>query len=166
MLATAATWRELADYPLGDRRTLAPRVPTTVEQLRIEAFAVEHAVRAPTVALRIDAGDRAVLYAPDVVDITDRHAALAGCELYIGDGTSLTRSHVRRTGGALVGHTTVRAQLGWCAEAGVGRAMFTHCGREIVAGDDDVDERLWRMGRERNVDASFADDGLEIDLTG
>jgi ribonuclease BN (tRNA processing enzyme) len=118
------------------------------------------------VALKLS-GDATVLYAPDVVDITERAAALEGCDLYIGDGVSLTRSHVRRAGGTLVGHTTIRAQLGWCEEAGVARALFTHCGSEIVAGDErSLGPELTRLGRERRVDAAFAHDGLEVELAG
>jgi len=166
VLATEETWADIESYPIEDRRTLAPRTPTELAGVTIEAFPVLHANRAPTVALKLD-GDATVLYAPDVVDITDRAAALAGVDLYIGDGVSLTRSHVRRTGGTLVGHTTIRAQLGWCAEAGVKRARFTHCGREIVAGDErSRGPELARMGRERGVEAAFAHDGLEVELGG
>jgi ribonuclease BN (tRNA processing enzyme) len=166
VLATAAVWRDIADYPIEARRTLAARHPTTLAGIGIEAFPVLHATRTPTVALRLE-GDAAVLYAPDVVDIENRDEALTGCALYIGDGVSLTRSHVRRAGGTLVGHTTIRAQLGWCAEAGVRRAVFTHCGREVVEGDErSLGPQLRRLGRERGVEASFAHDGLEIALTG
>jgi phosphoribosyl 1,2-cyclic phosphodiesterase len=166
VLATAEAWRDLTDYPLDDRRTLAPRTPVEFAGVTIEAFPVLHAIRAPTVALKL-AGDATVLYAPDVVDIADRAAALAGVELYVGDGVSLTRSHARRAGGTLVGHTTVRAQLGRCAEAGVTRALFTHCGREIVEGDErSLGTELRRMGHERGVEAAFAHDGLEVELGG
>jgi hypothetical protein len=27
-------------------------------------------------------------------------------------------------------------QIGWCAKEGVPRAIITHCGSEIVAGDE------------------------------
>jgi len=91
VLATEDTWADIADYPIADRRTLAPRTPTDLAGVTVEAFSVLHATRAPTVALKLT-GDATVLYAPDVVDITDRAAALEGCELYVGDGVSLTRS--------------------------------------------------------------------------
>jgi ribonuclease BN (tRNA processing enzyme) len=162
VLATAAAWADIDDYPLADRRTLAPRTPTDLADVTIEAFPVLHATRAPTVALKLT-GDATVLYAPDVVDITERAAAFAGVDLYVGDGVSLTRSHVRRAGGTLVGHTTIRAQLGWCAEAGVARALFTHCGTEIVGGDERrLGPALRRLGHARGVDAAFAHDGLAL----
>jgi len=162
VLATEDTWADLADYPIAERRTLAPRTPTDLAGVTVEAFSVLHATRAPTVALKLT-GDATVLYAPDVVDITERAAALDGVDLYVGDGVSLTRSHVRRAGGTLVGHTTIRAQLGWCEEAGVRRARFTHVGREIVEGDErSLGPELARLGRERGVEAAFAHDGLEV----
>lgn len=166
VLATADTWADIDDYPIPERRTLVPSTPTELAGLTIEAFGVLHATRAPTVALKLG-GDATLLYAPDVVDIDDRAAALAGCDLYVGDGVSLTRSHVRRTGGTLVGHTTIRAQLGWCQEAGVPHALFTHCGREIIAGDErSLGPELRRLGAERGVEAGFAHDGMELALPG
>jgi ribonuclease BN (tRNA processing enzyme) len=165
VFATEASWADLGAYPLDDRRTLPRREPTPVLELGVEAFPVLHATRCPTVALRIEAGGSRLVYAPDVVDIEERAAALAGVDLFIGDGVSLTRSHVRRAGGSLVGHTTIRAQLGWCAEAGVTRALFTHCGREIVEGDERrLRPKLEAMGRERGVAAGFAHDGMEVAL--
>lgn len=166
VLATAETWADLKGYAIAERRTLAPGTPTEFCGFRVEPFRVLHATRAPTVALKL-IGDATVLYAPDVVDIDDRATALAACALYVGDGVSLTHSHVRRAGGTLVGHTTIRAQLGWCADAGVGRALFTHCGREVVEGDEGaLESELERMGRERGVEAAFAHDGLAAELAG
>jgi len=41
-----------------------------------------------------------------------RSAALKNVQLYIGDGATLTRSFVWKRGDALIGHATVRSQLG------------------------------------------------------
>lgn len=110
-------------------------------------------------------GKSAMFYAPDVVAILDRSAALAGIDLYIGDGATITRPMVRRRGRFLVGHTTIRAQLGWCREEGVTRAIFTHCGSEIVNGDGRrTAARIRRLGSERGVDARIAHDGLSLTL--
>ena len=58
-----------------------------------------------------------------------RLAALSGADLYVGDGSTLKGSLVRRHAtGALMGHTTVRAQLGWLAKYGISRAVFSHFG--------------------------------------
>ena len=43
----------------------------------------------------------------------------------------------RHASGVLIGHTTVRAQLGWLARHGVLRAVFSHFGKgPIEMGDD------------------------------
>jgi len=71
----------------------------------------------------------------------------------------------RDRSGSLVGHTTIQAQVGWCAEEGVARMIVTHCGTPIVAGDErKLGARLRRIGRERGVEVRIARDGEEIVL--
>jgi ribonuclease BN (tRNA processing enzyme) len=136
-----------------------------VAGLTVEAFPVVHSLRAPAVGFRIATRGRSFFYVPDVVAIPDREAALSGIDLFVGDGATMTRPMVRRRGRRLFGHTTVRAQIGWCGKAGVRRAIFTHCGSEIIDGDERrLGAKLRAMGRERGVDARFAYDGLELTL--
>jgi ribonuclease BN (tRNA processing enzyme) len=164
--ATAECLEALAGYPLRKCRVLAPRSPTRVAGLTVEAFPVIHSLRAPAVGFRIAARKQALFYVPDVVAILEPEAALSGLDLFVGDAATMTRSMVRRRGGRLFGHTTVRAQLGWCRKAGVRRAIFTHCGSEIVEGDERrLGARLRAMGREQGVEARFAYDGLEVTLS-
>ncbi len=162
--ATDAAWDDMADYaiPDHDRRTVRPRTPFTLRDIRFEAFPVEHSIRAPAVGYRITAGRVTVWYAPDLVYIEDRADALAGCRVYIGDGATLTQSFVRKRGDALIGHTPVRTQLTWCAKEGVPRAIITHCGAEIVEGDErTLGAELRAMASERGITAEFAHDGME-----
>lgn len=163
--ATDETWKALGDYPIAERRRLRPRRHARIGTLGVTAFPVVHSVLAPGVGLRLAGGNAAFFYVPDVVAIRDRAAALGGIDLYVGDGSTLTRPMVRRRGTALFGHTTIRAQLGWCHDEGVRRALFTHCGSQIVNGDErKLGPKLRAMGRERGVDARFAHDGLEVEL--
>jgi phosphoribosyl 1,2-cyclic phosphodiesterase len=163
--ATAECHEAMADYPLRDRRVLAPRRPEKVEGLTVQAFPVVHSLRAPAVGFRIEARGRSFFYVPDVVAIVEPLAALSGIDLYVGDAATMTRPMVRRRGGRLFGHTTVRAQLGWCEKAGVRHAVFTHCGGEIVDGDERrLGAKLRAMARERGLTARFAYDGLEMAL--
>jgi ribonuclease BN (tRNA processing enzyme) len=163
--ATAETWSSIKDYPIEDRHEVTPRDPFEINGISFEAFPVMHSLRAPAVGYRIAAGRSKIFYLPDVVDVHDREAALDGVELFIGDGATLTKSMVRRKGDQLFGHTTVRAQIGWCQEAGIPRALFTHCGREIVEGDErTLGPKVGEMGRERGVDAAIAHDGLSLSL--
>jgi hypothetical protein len=59
-----------------------------------------------------------------------------------------------------MGFSFVVAQLAWCKEAGVRRAIFTHCGSAIVRGDTrKLNAMLRELGREYGIDARIAFDG-------
>jgi phosphoribosyl 1,2-cyclic phosphodiesterase len=164
--ATAVAWEGLDEFPIDDRRVVVPRVPFEVAGLTCEAFPVDHSSIAPAVGYRVSVGDVAFFYVPDVVWIKDRAAALAGVQLYVGDGATLTQSFVRKIDGALIGHVPLRTQLTWCHKEGVPRALFTHCGSDIVAGaPDKVAARIADLARERGIEAAAAHDGLELALT-
>jgi len=97
--------------------------------------------------------------------IHDRSAALTHVQSYIGDGATMTRSFVRKRGDTLIGHAAVRTQLGWCAKEGVPRAIITHCGSEIVTGDERMlAAKLHGMATERGVEACIAHDRMELIL--
>lgn len=163
--ATEETWERLGGrVPARLRRGMAPRRRQRIAGLLCEAFPVQHSLRAPAVGYRIEAGRAAIFYVPDVVWIPDRSAAFAGIQLYVGDGATLTRNMVRRDreSGELFGHATIRRQLGWCAAEGVPEMVVTHCGSDIVAGDERrVGARLRAMARERGVRVTIAHDGME-----
>jgi phosphoribosyl 1,2-cyclic phosphodiesterase len=163
--ASPETWRLLADYPVTRRRVIGSERRTSICGLTIRAYPLEHSLLAPALGYRVAHKKAAFLYCPDVVSISNADAALRGIGLYIGDGSSLTRPLVRRRGSALFGHTTIRAQLGWCARAGVSEAEFTHCGTEIVAADGRViAAKVRRMGADRGVCARIAVDGRRLEL--
>ncbi len=163
--APEKTWQTLKPCPIDDRRVINERTPTTIRGIIFEVFAVEHSIRAPAVGYRISAGRACIFYGPDLLYVHDRTAALKGGQVYIGDGATLIRSFVRKRGDALIGHATVRTQLGWCAKEGVPRAIITHCGSEIVNGDERVlQAQLAAIAAERGVQASIAYDGMKLTL--
>lgn len=161
--ATDEAWRELSNYPINDRHVIEERTPTKICGITFEAFAVEHSVLSPTVGYRISAGRARIFYAPDLIFIHERGAALKDVQLYIGDGATVTQSFVRKRGKALIGHSPVRTQLTWCQKEGVPRAIITHCGREIVTGNErKISEFISSMGRERSVDTRLAYDKMKV----
>jgi phosphoribosyl 1,2-cyclic phosphodiesterase len=163
--ATAEAWETMDGYDLAEREVLVPRQPTEIEGLTFEAFPVDHSTRAPAVGYRITAGAVTVFYVPDVVWIRDREAALSGAQVYVGDGATMRRSMVRKIEGALIGHTPVRTQLTWCKKEGVPRAIITHCGGEIVEGDErTLGAEIRQLAEERGIEARIAYDGLEVVL--
>jgi glyoxylase-like metal-dependent hydrolase (beta-lactamase superfamily II) len=163
--ATDAAWSALARFGIAERVVLAPRRPVSIGPLTFEPFPVEHSLRAPAVGFRVSAAGVSLFYVPDVVAICERAAALAGVAVYVGDGAAVTRPILRRRDGARIGHASIREQLGWCADEGVGRAVFTHCGSEIVRGDGrTLAARVRALGAARGVRATIARDGMQLKL--
>ena len=160
--ATDDTWADIDTYPLRDRHVVRPRETFELEGVGFEAFTVEHSTRCPAVGYRVAAGATALWYAPDLMYIHERGEALGHVGLYVGDGATLTRSFVRKQGDRLIGHTPVRTQLTWCQKEGVPEAVITHCGRQIVAGDERrIGPQVRRWGQQRGVTARIAFDGME-----
>lgn len=163
--ATEATWERLQEVGLENRKTIAPRTPQYIEGMRVEAFPVEHSSRAPAVGYRIATKRSIIFYVPDVVYIHERRQALADSDLYVGDGATITGPMVRKRGDTLIGHAPIRTQLTWCQKEGVPHAIFTHCGSEIVNGDErTLGKAIRQMACERTITARIAYDGTEIVL--
>jgi hypothetical protein len=86
-------------------------------------------------------------------------------QLYIGDGATVTRSFIRKRGRALIGHSPVRTQLTWCEKEDVSRAIITHCGSEIVTGDErEISAKIRAMRAERRIDVRIAHHGMKVKL--
>lgn len=165
MYAPQKTWRELQLYPIKDRHLIEERTRTKICGISFEAFPVEHSILSPAIGYRVSAGRACIFCAPDLIFIHDRSAALKGVQVYIGDGATITRTFIRRRGKALIGHSAVRTQLTWCQKEGVPRAIITHCGSEIVTGNErEISAKLRAIGCERGVDVHIAYDGMEVTL--
>jgi phosphoribosyl 1,2-cyclic phosphodiesterase len=161
--APEKTWQELRHYPIKDRHVIKERTPTKICWITFEAFPVEHSVLSPAVGYRVSAGRARIFYAPDLIFIHERSAALKSVQIYIGDGATVTRSFIRRRGKALIGHAPTRTQLTWCEKEGIRRAIITHCGSEIVTGDErKISAKLRAIGAERGVDVRIAYDGMKL----
>jgi phosphoribosyl 1,2-cyclic phosphodiesterase len=163
--APPIVWATAPKFDAPAKETVPVRKPTSIAGLLVEAFPVVHSVRAPAFGYRIAAPHAAFFYVPDVVAIPDEREALTGTCLYIGDGAALTRPILRIQQGTSVGHTTIPEQLAWCGRNHVPRAVFTHCGSEIVRGDERrLGAEVRRRGNEHGVEARLGYDGLAIEL--
>ena len=166
--ASAITHEITRELPIARRVTLAPSEAVKVGPLRLTAFPVVHSIRCPCVAARIETPEGVVVYAGDVVSFEDPDVALGGARLYVGDGSTLKGSLVRRhSTGVLIGHTTVRAQLGWLAKYTVPRAVFSHFGKgPIEMGDAALAAALAALVQEKapNCAVEAARDGIEIEV--
>jgi phosphoribosyl 1,2-cyclic phosphodiesterase len=163
--ATRTTWAGLSRYPIRDRRIVSPRRPLAIGGLTFKPFLVEHSLRAPAVGFRVSAGRCAFVYVTDVVAIPNIRRAFSGATLYIGDGARIRRPLVRKKKGARIGHAAIAAQLAWCETQGIRRAIFTHCGSEVVrAAAPKISALVRALGRAHNVDARIAYDGERVFL--
>jgi len=163
--AHSQAWDGMADFSLPEeqRKMLEARRCQSIAGIDFEAFPVIHSTRAPAVGYRISAGRVTIFYVPDVVWIHDREQALADLRLYIGDGATIRRNMVRKDkrSGELIGHATVAQQLTWCRKEGVPKMIVTHCGSDIVGGDErSVGAELRRLAGDRGVEVEIAHDGM------
>ncbi len=149
--ASAVTHELTAKMPVETRIVLEPGRAVRAGPFRLTAMPVVHSVRCPGTGVRLEVGGRLLVYSGDLVSFEDPDAALDGADVYVGDGSTLTGSLVRRhASGMLLGHTTVRAQLGWLAKRGIGRAVFSHFGKEAIAmGEEALREALAKLVSER-----------------
>ena len=167
--ASAVTHEITKDFPVETRIVLEPGRKENIGPLFLTACPVVHSVRCPCIGARIEMDEGTVVYSGDVISFEDPEAALSGARLYIGDGSTLKGSLVRRhASGALMGHTTMRAQLGWLGKFGVPRAIFSHFGKgPIEMGDPALEQALAELAREKAPDcvAEAARDGLGRELS-
>ncbi|HYY34896.1 MAG TPA: MBL fold metallo-hydrolase [Candidatus Binatia bacterium] len=163
--APQKTWQTLTRCRIEDRHLIKERTPTEICGITFEAFPVEHSILAPAVGYRVSAGRACIFYVPDLVFIHDRAAAFKNVQIYVGDGATVTRSFIRKRGRTLIGHSPVRTQLTWCEKEGVPQAIITHCGSEIITGDErKLSAKLRSMAAERGVDVRIAYDGMKLEL--
>jgi len=161
--APGKTWQQLQHYPIKDRRVIKERTPMKICGITFEAFPVEHSILSPAVGYRVSAGRACIFYAPDLIFIHDRKTALEGIQAYVGDGATVTRSFIRKRGKVLIGHSPVRTQLTWCQKEGVPHIIITHCGSEIVAGDErKISAQLRAIVAEQGVKVQIAYDGMKL----
>jgi ribonuclease BN (tRNA processing enzyme) len=165
--ASAITHEIIRDLPIRNRVTLEPEAAVAVGPFRLTAFPVVHSVRCPCIAVRIESPDLVLVYSGDIISFERREAALSGADVYIGDGSTLKGSLVRRHAtGALMGHTTVRAQLGWLGNHGIHRAIFSHFGKgPIEMGEPALEEALAELAQAKapGCRVGAARDGLDLD---
>src|SRR5262249_30222949 len=166
--ASSITHELTKDFPIRRRITLAPGKSVKVGPWRLTAFPVVHSVRCPCVAARLESGKNVFVYSGDIVNFETPDEALTGARLYIGDGSILTGSLVRRhASGVLIGHTTVRAQLGWLGQHRVPRAIFSHFGKgPIEMGETVLAEKLAELATAKapRCEVSAAHAGLGLDI--
>ena len=157
---TEDTLERIQRYPL-DVVPIFNKKKFSIGSLTIEPFEVYHSLRAPAVGFKITGGKKTLFYVSDLVGIVDPRV-LRGVDLYIGDGAIISRNLLKRTkDGTPTGHCSIREQLLWCKKYGIGKAIFTHCGSEIVKGSPQViQEKIDALEEETGIKTLIAHDGM------
>lgn len=163
--ATQDTWNIIHHYPIDKRITIPMGNECDIEKMKFKAFPVEHSTRCPAVCLKINTGEKTILYAPDLISILDQEEAFEDVDIYIGDGSSITKSIVRKIDDHLVGHTSIKTQMNWCKKFNVPSMYLTHCGSQILKSDhDEVQNQINEWAEERDLFCQIAYDGLEFEI--
>lgn len=168
VFASGITHEITRSLPIERRIVLEPSQAVSVGPFRLTAYPVVHSVRCPCVAARIETTETALVYSGDIVAFERPEEVLPGADLYVGDGSTLAGSLVRRhASGALMGHTTVRAQLGWLNKYGVPRAVFSHFGKgPIQMGERALKRALAELAEKKapGCAVAAARDGLVLPI--
>lgn len=160
--ATRESWQIIKRYPIEEKHLVSSK-PFRIGSLEVQAFFVEHSLRAPAVGYRITGGTKIIFCVHDLVSIVHQKSALKNVALYIGDGASIIRPIIRYKNKQPFGHAPIKRQITWCAHEGVPRAIVTHCGSQIVKKEGRLlHEKIRSLGVEQGVDASLAHDGMAV----
>lgn len=165
--ATQESWDVMANFAITNKQKhlMLPYVATPILGIIFQTFPVAHSIRAPGVGYRITAGKHTIFCVHDLVYIYERKKALHNIDLYIGDGASIKRPLVRQKDNILFGHAPISTQFTWCQKEGVGHAVITHCGTQIVNADGRIIKaKIHALAKERGIRAYIAHDGMEIIL--
>lgn len=126
-------------------------------------YFVEHSINAPAAGWKITDGTTTIFYVPDVAKIKDL-SILKGVDYYIGDGAIITRSMlVRKKDHRITGHVSIKEQVAWCAKAHIKNMIITHCGTEIVTGNQkEITPKIENLGALYKIHIKIAYDGMVI----
>ena len=163
--ATHDVWSTIGNWPIDEHYVIKDQERITIGHFTLQPFSVVHSLIAPAVGYRITAGKHTIFYVSDLVRIRAEKKALHSIDLYIGDGASFVRPVIRLREGSQIGHASIKQQLAWCQQEQVPRAIFTHCGSQVVRLPyKTAQERVQMLGQVVGVPAELARDGMQIEL--
>jgi len=156
------TAKLIKKYPLSNLNIFEFYKKFKLGPFTILPYPVIHSVLALAGGFKITQGKFNFIYNPDLIYIKKIKHILKNVDLYIGDGATIDKNLVRKTKGQLVGHTTVRTQINWCAKYNIPWFIVSHCGSQIVKASPKELKRKLDKYKKTNVKVQIAYDGLEI----
>jgi len=163
--ASQKTWQQIHHFPIEEekRHTLSLYESVTIGDITITQYNVHHSHNAPAYGCKIVHDACTIFYSSDVADIPQPHKALSNVDLYIGDGSIVSRTTLlKEQNGVMLGYAPITHQAAWCAEHQTTDALFVHCGAEIIkAGYQSASYRLHEIGKKYGVRLTLAHDCFE-----
>ncbi|MBW1933775.1 MAG: hypothetical protein JRI56_12470, partial [Deltaproteobacteria bacterium] len=127
----------------------------------VTPYKVDHAKKGDpeAVGFKIDLGGKTIWHSSDVLNIPDHKKTLKDVDIYIGDGASLTRDISGGDGD--YGHASMKKQIKWAKDSGIGKIYFTQIGH-VGFTHDDLKKKL----NEMTPNAEPLYDGMELGING
>lgn len=162
--ATSITWKLIKNFLIPEdlRKKLFFTKKNIICGVSFQPIKVLHSLKAPAVSFRISIDKKTFFYSGDIAYLPDQKRNLKNVNLYIGDGSAVQKSLIRKKNSQIYGHASVKTQINWCTHAGIKSAIFTHCGTELVTKARINEKYIQKLGTEKNLSVSVAHDGLVI----
>lgn len=136
-----------------------------IGNFEITAFDVIHSLRCPAVCYKIKYGTGYIVYAPDILDTAiSKDIVFADVDMLIADGSSFNINMARRRGDKLYGHAMIKTIINWCRKYKIEKLIITHCGKQIVAGDEEEIKKKILDFADGQLDILIAYDNLDLKL--
>lgn len=148
-------------YDYGKYKPVEPRIikrgePFSVGPFEVLPYGVLHSTRCPAVGFKLQVEGKTLIYNSDLVDMINKGDLMPGTDLYIGDGSSIKANLVRKPKDTIIGHTRMITQINWCKRYRVPGIIFTHLGKETLAGEEGFSAQ--------HPEAILAYDGMQFEL--
>ncbi|MFO8082850.1 MAG: MBL fold metallo-hydrolase [Desulfobacterales bacterium] len=138
-------------------QVIKPEKQFVIGEFKILPYSVIHSIRCPAIGFKITiSSETVIVYNPDVIDIENKDSILADANYYIGDGSSIRTSLVRKKAEYLFGHAKVSTQVNWCRKYGIDNIIFTHLGQDTIKNKKEF--------LEKNPEVVFAEDGMKVNI--
>jgi len=162
VFASKDTIKLIKKFPLKNLKGFSFYKKFKLGPFNILPYPVMHSTRCPAGGFKISCNKFTFIYNPDLIYIYRVKQILKNVDLYIGDGATIDKNLIRKIKGKLVGHTTVRAQINWCAKHKVPWCIITHCGSQIVRMNKKELQKILAKYVKPGVKVQIAHDGYAL----
>jgi len=136
-----------------------------IGHFEITAYNVIHSLRCPAVCFKISGLQKCLVYAPDILDtVQPKEKVFSDIEMLVSDGSSFDINLVRSRDGRLFGHAMIKTIINWCRNYNIKKLAVTHCGKQIVGGDEEEIINKIEEFAGNNVNVVVAFDGMTLNM--